>query len=94
MQLIFFSSFGPLHSGHAMLNLFVQYLYCTVLYEKSNNMISAFSRYAAVNYYTFTLLEKWEITTVLDYSSSKIIICCAQLYCIEVNVLGTNFSIK
>ena len=40
------------------------------------------------------LLEKWEITTVLDYSALKRRICCAQLYCIEVNVPGTNFSIK
>ena len=31
---------------------FFQYLYCTVLYEKSNNMLPTFSRCTAVNYYT------------------------------------------
>ena len=35
-----------------MLNPFFQYLYCTVLYEKSNNLLPTFSRRAAGNYYT------------------------------------------
>ena len=39
-----------------------------------------------------TLLEKWELTTVLQ--CYKIRICCAQLHCIQVNVPGTYFSIK
>ena len=35
-----------------MLNPFFQYLYCTVLYGKSNNLLPTFSRCAAVNHYT------------------------------------------
>ena len=42
----------------------------------------------------YILLEKWKITTVLDCSATKMQICWAQLHCIEVNVPGTNFSIK
>ena len=40
------------------------------------------------------LLEEWEFTTVLNYSATKMRICCAQLHCIEVNVPGPNFSIQ
>ena len=35
-----------------MLNPSFQYLYCTVLYEKSNKLLPVFSRCAAVYYYT------------------------------------------
>ena len=40
------------------------------------------------------LLEKWEFTTVLDYSATTMRTCCAQPHCIEVNLPGPNFSIK
>ena len=94
MKVVLVAWVAHTQGGHAMLNPFFQYLYCTVLYEKSNNLLPTFSRCAAVNYYTCILLEKWEITTVLDYSATKMRMCCAQPHCIEVNLPGTNFSIK
>ena len=102
-------AWGRPQGGHAMLNPFFQYLYCTVLYEKSNNLLPIFPRCADVQQSITTpctLFEKWGFTTVsqchcsrngdllLCHSATKMRICCAQLHCIEVNVPGTNFSVK
>ena len=55
-----------------MLNPFFQYLYCTVLYEKFNNLIPTFSRCAAVNYYT--LYSAREMGIYYCVSATKMLI--------------------
>ena len=63
-----------------MLSPFFQPLYCTVLNEKSINLLSFFFTCAAVNHYSST--------------TTKSEICEFELHCIEFNVPRTNFSIK
>ena len=96
---LFLSSLGRPQSGHAMLSPFFQPRYSTELNEKSNNLLPTFSRCAAVNYYTLYSVREMGITRILCYSTLPqkrefASFCCAQLYCIEFNLPGTNFSIK
>ena len=76
-----------------MLNPFFKSLYSTVLNEKSNNLLPTFSRCAAINYYTLYSAKKMGIYYCVTVRR-KVRIRFSQLLCIEVNVPGTNFSIK
>ena len=64
-----FSSLGRSQGGHALLSLFFQPRYSTVLSEKSNNLLPTFSRCAAINYYTLYSVRETGITRLLCYST-------------------------
>ena len=52
-----FSRRGQPQSGQKMLSPFSQTLYCTVLDEKSNNLLPFFFRRTTLNYYSATVTE-------------------------------------
>ena len=86
------SSLGRPQDGHAMLHPFFQPRYSIVLNEKSNNLLPAFSRCAAINYYT--LYSAQEMGIFYCHSIAKMRICCSQLHCIEFNAPFTNLQHK